>query len=177
MADEEAVIAPTDETREIIGDDAYDGGGNEAQIDSSDEYDPAQSVSLSGPPVPIPSESHLASNNAHDPVAQTPNSVTPASVDDPEGAASNAPTPATADLAKSPRLSSTTLPLSATRTRLPHDTIGILEDRIKDDERGDTEAWLSLISEFKTRGKIDEIRKVYDRFFAVFPHAVSSPTC
>lgn len=64
--------------------------------------------------------------------------------------------------------------MQTTKARLPHDTIGILEDRIKDDPRGDLEAWLELISENRKRGKLDEARNVYERFFLVFPTAVSS---
>lgn len=60
------------------------------------------------------------------------------------------------------------------KARLPHDKIGLLEDRIKDDERGDMDAWLNLISEHRKRGKLEDARKVYERFFSVFPSAVSS---
>lgn len=68
-----------------------------------------------------------------------------------------------------------TTPISAApRARLPHDRIGILEDRIKDDPRGDMDAWLSLINEHKRRSKLDDARQVYERFFAVFPSAVSA---
>jgi cleavage stimulation factor subunit 3 len=59
-------------------------------------------------------------------------------------------------------------------SRLPRDRIGLLEDRIKEDPRGDVEAWLSLISEHQKRNKLDEARAVYERFFAVFPQAVSA---
>ncbi|KAL6721014.1 mRNA 3'-end-processing protein rna14 [Lecanora helva] len=59
----------------------------------------------------------------------------------------------------------------APRSRLPNDTIGILEDRIKEDPRGDLQAWLSLVEEHKKRGKKDEARKVYERFISVFPAA------
>jgi len=61
---------------------------------------------------------------------------------------------------------------SASRARLPHDTIGILEDRIKEDARGDMNSWLSLLDEHKKRGKFDDARAVYERFFLVFPSAV-----
>ena len=61
---------------------------------------------------------------------------------------------------------------AAPRARLPHDKIGILEDRIKEDPRGDLDAWLSLIGEHKKRGKIEDARNVYERFFKVFPSAV-----
>lgn len=59
------------------------------------------------------------------------------------------------------------------KARLPHDTVGILEDRIKEDPRGDLDAWLSLISEHRKRNKLDDARAVYERFFKVFPSAVS----
>jgi cleavage stimulation factor subunit 3 len=60
--------------------------------------------------------------------------------------------------------------------RLAHDVVGILEDRIKDDPRGDVLAWLELIEELKRRNKQDEVRQLYDRFFEVFPLAVCSPS-
>lgn len=59
------------------------------------------------------------------------------------------------------------------KTRLPHDRVGILEDRIKEDPRGDIDAWLGLISEHRKRSKYAEARSVYERFFKVFPMAVS----
>lgn len=61
----------------------------------------------------------------------------------------------------------------APKARLPHDKIGLLEDRVKEDERGDMDAWLKLISEHRKRGKLEDARKVYERFFSVFPSAVS----
>lgn len=57
------------------------------------------------------------------------------------------------------------------KARLPHDRIGILEDRIQEDPRGDMDAWLSLIDEFRKRGKLDEARATYERFFVMFPAA------
>lgn len=57
--------------------------------------------------------------------------------------------------------------------RLAHDRVGILEDRIKEDPRGDSEAWMELIAEHRRRNKFDEARDVYERFFKVFPMAVS----
>ncbi|KAH0537258.1 mRNA 3'-end-processing protein rna14 [Glutinoglossum americanum] len=65
-------------------------------------------------------------------------------------------------------------PASATvapKARLPHDRVGILEDRIKEDPKGDMEAWLALIHEHRKRNKMEEARKVYERFFKVFPMA------
>jgi cleavage stimulation factor subunit 3 len=65
---------------------------------------------------------------------------------------------------------STALP----KARLPQDRIGILEDRIAEDPRGDIEAWLSLIDEHRRRHKTDEARSAFDRFLKIFPTAVSS---
>jgi len=62
---------------------------------------------------------------------------------------------------------------SLPKARLPQDTTGLLEDRIKEDPRGDIDAWLALISEHRKRNKLDDARAVYDRFFKVFPQAVS----
>lgn len=58
------------------------------------------------------------------------------------------------------------------KARLPHDTLGILEDRIKDDPKGDMEAWLSLITEYRSRHKLEEARDAYERFLKAFPQAV-----
>lgn len=62
--------------------------------------------------------------------------------------------------------------LALPKARLPHDKIGILEDRIKEDPRGVTDVWLSLINEHRKRTKIEDARNVYERFLAVFPSAV-----
>lgn len=61
------------------------------------------------------------------------------------------------------------------KSRLAHDVVGILEDRIKDDPRGDTTAWLSLIQEYKARNKDDLVRETYERYLDVFPLAVCQP--
>ena len=71
----------------------------------------------------------------------------------------------------------TTPVTSFSKTRLPNDRVGILEDRIAEDPRGDLDAWLSLISEYRNRDKIADARSVYDRFLEVFPTAVSLTHC
>ena len=58
------------------------------------------------------------------------------------------------------------------KSRLAHDVVGILEDRIKEDPRGDTAAYLELIDEFKSRNKQDDVRRVYEQYLKVFPLAV-----
>ncbi|ODH46933.1 hypothetical protein GX48_06970 [Paracoccidioides brasiliensis] len=68
-------------------------------------------------------------------------------------------------------ISSTPTTPVVSRGRLPHDRVGILEDRIIADPRGDTDAWLDLINEHRSRNKLDSAREVYERFFKVFPSA------
>ncbi|KAK4612177.1 mRNA 3'-end-processing protein rna14 [Fulvia fulva] len=56
--------------------------------------------------------------------------------------------------------------------RLPHDKVGQLEDRIKDDPKGDTDAWSALIDHYFDKGQYDYAREVYERMLKVFPTAV-----
>ncbi|KAK3384974.1 hypothetical protein B0H63DRAFT_395673 [Podospora didyma] len=56
-------------------------------------------------------------------------------------------------------------------SKAPVDKIALLEDRIRDDPRGAMDAWLALINEHRHRSNIEELRLVYERFFAVFPQA------
>lgn len=63
--------------------------------------------------------------------------------------------------------------ISIPKARLPNDRTGILEDKIKEDPRGALDSWLALINEHKSRNKLDDARAVYERFFKVFPQAVS----
>ena len=76
--------------------------------------------------------------------------------------------------ASSQVLTSTAPGASLPKARLPHDKVGILEDRILEDPRGDIEAWLSLINEHRSRNKLDDARAAYRRFFQVFPQSVST---
>lgn len=62
---------------------------------------------------------------------------------------------------------------TVTMSRLPTDVVGQLEARVKDDPRGELDAWLALIDEHRKRNMIPETRAVYERFFAVFPQSVS----
>ena len=69
--------------------------------------------------------------------------------------------------------SNTAFASAVPKGRLAHDVVGILEDRIKEDPRGDVLAWLELVEELKRRNKQDEVRQLYDRYFEVFLLAVS----
>ncbi|KAJ3563456.1 hypothetical protein NPX13_g8191 [Xylaria arbuscula] len=57
------------------------------------------------------------------------------------------------------------------KSRLPTDVVGLLEDRVKEDPRGDIEAWFALIEEQKRRHRIEETRNTYERFLKIFPKA------
>lgn len=59
-----------------------------------------------------------------------------------------------------------------TKSRLPTDVVGMLEDRVKEDPKGDVEAWFALIEEQRRRHKIEDTRSTYERFFEIFPQAV-----
>lgn len=52
------------------------------------------------------------------------------------------------------------------------DQVAFFEARINEDPRGDMDAWLALIANYKQRGSLDELRKIYGRFLEVFPQAV-----
>ncbi|TIA24725.1 Suf-domain-containing protein [Aureobasidium pullulans] len=60
------------------------------------------------------------------------------------------------------------------KPRLPQDRVGQLEDRIADDPKGDVDAWLDLIALHRSKNKLNDARNVYDRFFEVFPTALTS---
>jgi cleavage stimulation factor subunit 3 len=119
----------------------------------------ANTVSNSASSVVPPS----AAVPSSDVVAQSRNTVTPLQI---------APTSQT-NIVPIPDNVNATPTSAAPKTRLAHDTIGILEDRIKEDPRGDMAAWLELIDELKRRNKKEEVRRTYDNFFNVFPLAVS----
>ena len=64
------------------------------------------------------------------------------------------------------------VPQTPTTQRLPHDKVGQLEDRIKEDPKADTDAWRSLVQHYREKGQLDNARKVYERFLEVFPTSV-----
>lgn len=100
--------------------------------------------------------------------AMLPNVGVAAEESDATNPAPTLPVPLQIPVAVAEDATATSLP----KARLPHDRIGILEDRIKEDPRGDMDAWLSLINEHRRRNKLDDARSTYDRFFKVFPSAV-----
>ena len=103
-------------------------------------------------------------------VASLPNGSTPV----PDATKPAAPDVLTVPSARPSVAPATPAPTSASapKARLPQDRVGILEDRIAEDPRGDIEAWLSLIEEHRRRHKHDDARAVFERFLNVFPSAV-----
>ena len=108
--------------------------------------------SVSNPPVSVPQYDGTAEGKApENPVSQPVKA---------------APEP------KAPASASITLP----KARLPHDVVGQFEDRIKEDPKGDIDAWFGLIRHLRSKNKLDDVRQVYSRFFEVFPTTVSFAT-
>jgi len=124
------------------------------------QHRPSPEVAQNG----VASRSAIVPASLFDPAAVAPNNSIAESQT--TQSKSQAEVPTATQSATSP---TTALP----KARLPHDRIGILEDRIKEDPRGDLDAWLSLISEQRKRGKLDDARNAYERLFTVFPWAVS----
>lgn len=80
------------------------------------------------------------------------------------------------DLQSAPMQNSTapiSVPDSAAQGRLAHDRVGILQDRVEQDPRGDIPAWLELIAEHRGRNRLDSARETFESFLKVFPMAVS----
>ena len=104
--------------------------------------------------------------------APDPPVSTPAHVGAAEGKTAEA-APSQTMKNSSQSLPSSSLYTSRPKARLPQDVVGQLEDRIADDPKGDVDAWLGLIAHYRAKSKTDEVRRVYTRFFDVFPSAVS----
>ncbi|KAI0394408.1 hypothetical protein F5Y17DRAFT_427764 [Xylariaceae sp. FL0594] len=126
-------------------------------VGSSDDEDeapalPAGALKPSPNPMPAPAPAQPPSQNA------TPKQDTPA-FPTPQTTNGSSSTPAPPVGGPNPK------------ARLPADIVGILEDRVKDDPKGDTEAWFALIEEQKRRHRIEDTRNTYERFLAIFPQA------
>ncbi|KAG5919490.1 mRNA 3'-end-processing protein rna14 [Claviceps capensis] len=51
------------------------------------------------------------------------------------------------------------------------DPVMLFEARIQEDPRGEMDAWLSLVADYKRRSRIEDLRRLYNRFLEVFPQA------
>jgi len=142
--------------------------GNANQATSTPDVSFNESVQDPAGSKPVPNSSHspsVSKNDVSAPSAQSMYGSQALQSENTQNSAAPTPTPD---------------PVSTSKGRLPHDRVGILEDRIQEDPRGDIPAWLELINEHKSRNRIDNAREVYERFLKVFPFAVSIsclPTC
>lgn len=149
--------------------------------DSDEEYDaatPEFTISLQPSASNTPNRA-VAPSPLHNSVSQTDVKPESQNVSTAGASTSNALSVNPSVAGVTPSVPASQVPNSAApvasvpKARLPHDKVGILEDRIQEDCRGDIDAWHSLIDEHLTRNKLDEARSVYQRFFQVFPQAVS----
>lgn len=150
--------------------------------DDEDESPVAKAAGAQGVKVSAPGSSHTPERS----VSQTPVNALPSSSNVPihkaaqdqgvsgvsNGAHSALP-PADSAASVNPSSQTRAAAQPQAKARLPQDRIGIFEDRIQEDPRGDLDAWLNLIGEYRRRDKLDEARAVYSRFFKIFPYAVS----
>ncbi|UKZ76340.1 mRNA 3'-end-processing protein rna14 [Trichoderma virens FT-333] len=66
----------------------------------------------------------------------------------------------------------TNAPSNVTATPMASlDPVALFEARIKEDPRGDLDAWENLIADHRRNSRLDEVRKVYNRFLEVFPQS------
>ena len=177
-----------DQTRELgggkpMGDGAACPVENMSSLDANSDFN----MNISSNAVPsdnIPIQNHVQDQNSSSPTPNGNLNTVPnlAAVIPDTGASSlpeqtakpseTLPAPSAAEANHSSKGAPPTPAVATPRARLPHDKIGILEDRIKEDPRGDMEAWLNLIDEHKKRAKLEDTRNVYERFFSIFPSAV-----
>ncbi|KAF4997380.1 hypothetical protein FGRMN_3966 [Fusarium graminum] len=117
----------------------------EASDDEDEDQDEAEQPANAGTPSEsAPSQSHPGPSTASDePVLPVPSHVPV-----PPSAASNV-TPALPGL----------------------DPIAFLEARIKEDPRGDMDAWINLIADHRRSSRLDQARSTYNRFVEIFPQA------
>lgn len=83
----------------------------------------------------------------------------------PSTVSTEANTPAAAAV-PAPVVSSTVTPAMTSL-----DPVALFEARVKEDPRGDMDAWLNLIAEYRRSSRLDQARNVYNRFVEVFPQA------
>ena len=163
-----------------------------AAVPSAVQTDQSARLNGSMPVLPVSdilasSSTTLAPASAPDPASSLQTSASVVDQGKPEEdlstAAVSAPQSATATpqpppaAAPPPVQTNGSVPPTPTTQRLPHDKVGQLEDRIEEDPKADTDAWRTLIAHYREKGQLEQARRVYGRFFEVFPSAVraSSP--
>ncbi|GJN82859.1 CFIA complex component Rna14 [Purpureocillium lilacinum] len=149
--------------------DAEDGGDYDPEsvaFDTAAEPDKAASATPSQRPAASKPKMaggflvEVSDDEDDDDNSAQPGGSTPAQGDAGNAAAKNgaSPAPANAGLPHPPGMAGL-------------DPSALLEARIKEDPRGDMDAWLNLIADNKRRGRLDDLRGTYGRFLDVFPQA------
>lgn len=152
----------------------------DVSISSVPQDTAAASTSLNGSTaVHVPASTSNVSDPSLQPSASTAQGKVISPVASASASASIAPTPqppatavAAAPAEQPPKINGTELQQLPLPARLPHDKVGQLEERITDDPKGDTKAWLSLVDHYYEKGQYDNARKIYQRFIETFPTAV-----
>jgi cleavage stimulation factor subunit 3 len=182
-----------------IDDDPEDEEGTQDGKDEVDVYDPSMGMDFDAPTPADTPANHMPTSldrTSQSPEQENGNSPAPvqATGSPPDADISSSTVPGASSDMHAPRAANATpshvVPDPSTQTspplphvngsdvpgfpksRLAHDVVGILEDRIRDDPRGDTDAYLALIDEFKNRNKQEDVRRVYEDYLKVFPFAV-----
>lgn len=137
--------------------------------DSDSEDDSSTPASNSLPADPIPAPNSISHSPLH---ASTPAQEVQGAVPNVPSVSQTGNAPATSVEApdSSPQVAEAQ---SNSGVKPPQDIVTTLEERTKDDPRGAMDAWLDLIAELRSRNNIEDTRKVYERFLAVFPQSVS----
>jgi cleavage stimulation factor subunit 3 len=168
--------------------------GDPASISAEDagEYDP-ESVTISAVPNLIEDRASSASSIPHPAKPKTTGGFLVGSSDDeddtpppvsrnlmahganaPSSALDPSPIPSSLPSAQVNNGTAGTSSQAVTSANLrnPVNTVNTLEDRIQEDARGDMDAWIALMAEYRRRNKLVELRGVYNRFLEIFPQAV-----
>lgn len=165
-------------------DDQDDAASNEDYDPESVTFDQAPAASASAPPPELTSTtSSAAPSRAASKSRVSGGFVLEVSDDDDEEDDSASQSGATAQPGKAPSRSATNSvnPTSGPALAFPPgmppmagiDPVMMLEARIREDPRGDMDAWLGLIADYKRNNRLDEARTTYNRFLDVFPQSVS----
>lgn len=179
---EGAHIQHSDEQVDDSVHDSHDSG--EAADDGSDDgadYDPE---SLAVGTISPPPEKTASPALSHPPQSKPKTSggfLVEASDDDDDDDSTPQPQGQAGQIEQHVEAKSSTVTVNAFPAAVPSissamaniDPLAILEARVKEDARGDMDAWLNLIAEYRRRSQMNDVRGTYNRFLEVFPQAVS----
>ncbi|KAK7415855.1 mRNA 3'-end-processing protein rna14 [Neonectria magnoliae] len=162
------------------------GDGADNGTEDGGDYDP-ESVTI-GSPAPVPEKAASATpsqrlsskpkmsggflveaSDDEDEDEEPVDAATAATVPPPDQPDQSTPSPEVntpAPVVPAPAVSSNVNPAMTSL-----DPVALLEARVKEDPRGDMDAWLNLIADHRRSSRLDQARNVYNRFLDVFPQA------